>query len=519
MRSPRRVLYERIAQLGDETKRYVDVAAQLRVYDHGPDDKPIPGALLPKVYGGRYDSWQKRYVGKPDKIAEISCHSGQVDLLTFNDAQILRVLALGAKGGGKTDGIVRRAILNALTAPGKAHGIIAPTAKRTLICWKKVLSILEPLGWIKEIQAKDDVIVLVNDAILPFFSAKRHSALLGSPIAGWDLHTAVEDEQQNIDEESLQEVDARGRTNAEYQIFSAASNEANAMFQERIREYKQAEGKRVIHFDCYSNVFTPRAYWEKLKANWPADVWERIMLGLDAPMTGRVYPAFSITENVVPRPRLGKDVTPLIANRRYGERYDYIIGTDFGTLKSASIVLKAYKDPKGDREDRLWWAIDELITVGKTTEWHIEALLERYPLSDELNRPNFVMVSMPHVNANQAGKKERTDYHLARKKGLHIVSAAGKPISRHHRFSMMNTLLLAADGKRRFFIDSDEHARSACPELVKSLYGYMQADVGLKKDERDLSDASDAAGYAVFPWERIRGSQKMEKLGASVGRA
>lgn len=517
MRSPRRVLYERIAQLGDESKRFVDIGAQLRVYERGPDDKPVPGDLLERVYGGRYDTWQKRYIGPPQKIVELSCHPGQVELLTFTDSKILRVLALGAKGGGKTDGIVRRALLNALIAPGKPHGVIAPTSKRMRICWKKVLDIVGPLGWVESVSASDDVIVLVNGATLPFFSAKRQSSALGSPIAGWDLHTAVEDEQQNIDEESLQEVDARGRINPEFQVFSAASNEAIPHFQERVREYKHAEGKRVITFDCYSNAFTPLAYWNKIKANWPADVWERIMLGVDAPMSGRVYPAFSIQDNVAPVPALGREVTQAIAKVRYGEFYDYIIGSDFGTLKSASIVLKAYKDPKGSRDDRLWWAIDELVTIGKTTDWHVDALLERYPMSDELQRPNFVMVSMPHVNANQAGKKERTDYHIVRNKGLNIVSAAGKPISRHHRFSMVNSLLHAADGKRRLFIDCDGHGRSKCPELVKSLYGYMLKDIGLKKNANDLSDAGDGLGYGLFPWERIRGSQNIEKLGANVG--
>ncbi|MHA1574018.1 MAG: hypothetical protein ACTSX8_08485 [Alphaproteobacteria bacterium] len=497
----------------------MDIGAQLRVYDRGPGDKPVPGVLLDRVYGGRYDSWQKRYIGPPEHIVELSCHPGQVELLTFEDSKILRVLALGAKGGGKTDGIVRRAILNALVAPGKPHGIIAPTSKRMRICWKKVLDIIGPLGWVQDIKASDDEILLINGATLVFFAAKRQSAALGSPIAGWDLHTAVEDEQQNIDDESLQEVDARGRINSAYQVFSAASNEAIPVFQERVREYKRSDRKRVITFDCYSNSFTPLAHWEKLKATWPDDVWERIMLGIDAPISGRVYPAFSMQESVIPRPVLGKEVTQDICKIRYGEFYDYIIGSDFGTLKSASVVMKAYKDPKGGREDRIWWAIDELVTIGKTVDWHVNALLERYPMIDELQRPNFVMVSMPHVNASQAGKKERTDYHIVRKKGLHIVSAAGKPITRHHRFSMVNSLLHAADKKRRLFIDSDEHGRSRCPELVKSLYGYMLKDVGLKKDSRDLSDASDAMGYALFPWERIRGMQNVQELGANVGRS
>lgn len=514
MRSPRARYIERIRDIGDASDRFIDIAARLQVYRRGKDGKPEKAELLPQVWGGRWDTRARKYVGRASRISEISCHPGQIDLLTFHEQGIGRVLALGAKGGGKTDAIVRRAILNALEIPGGFHGLVAPTAKRLGIVWNKAVSLLRELGWLKSIRWSEGCVEMLNDSRLLFMSSKRQSADLGSPIAGYDLHSCVEDEQQNIDDESLAEVDARGRVAASFCVFSAATNERIPEFQARVLQYRQAPWAKVLRFTAEENPWYSLDRLNQMKAQWSPDEWRRIMESEDVPHERAVYPQFSISENCRPLPDVFHDITRQITKAKFdpnGSGYDYIIGSDFGVLTTCSTWFRVMRDPSGDR---LWWAVGEVVTKNNTAAHHVEDCKEWGRKNGMmLHDTRLLFVSMPHVNAGQKGQTEQHDFVQVKKAGMRIVQASAAPISRKHRFSMVNAMACAADGKRRLFV-ATKSGKLTCPRGVESFGGLLYGPDGnpnaFGKGEHDLTHFTDTFGYALFPWEQFRGTTSIE---------
>lgn len=511
-RSQRKEIYDKIRQLAQKDQRYLDMAIQLQVYRRDENGTARPAELLGRVYGGRWDAWGHRYIDQPGTIHKIGCHPGQIELLTFSDDSVSRVLVLGAPGGGKTDCVVIRALINALERPGGVHGLIAPTSKRLTILWGKMLRILQPYGWLRETRMMDGTITIANGSKFQFLSAKKQSGDLGSPIAGYDLHSAVEDEQQNLTDEDLREIDARGRVNKNYQVFSTATNERVTEFQKRLNLYKSHPRYRLLRMRGDDNVFTPAEHWEKLKELWPKDEYERKVLGLDISAPDAVYPAFGTDYTIAPEPKIAEDITKeLIADRfpAFAGK-DVIIGADLGTRTSASVVLRAYRNP--GQNDRLWWAVGEITTTAKTADYHAEEI-KKWCVENRIDPNRVLLVGDPH-SAQTDGK---SDYALIRKAGLNLVKAAGTKIRKKHRFNMMNALLRDANGKSRFYIDCDDFRRPACGKLVDSLYGLRYGPDGnpetFGKGTRDLTHWADAASYAVFPWEKVRGQMKVEFAG------
>lgn len=504
MRSPRRAYYERIRSLLD--RQTVDLAAKVRVYRRGPDGKAEPDYWLPKIYGGRFDPLVGEYVSTAEDIKEIRIHPGQLALVESISGPWERVLAVGAKGGGKTMGACVVAALMCAERPCGIGGVVAPTHDRLLIVWRKFLDLVTPLGWVEGVRPGDMEVVLKNRAIVQFVSAKRQSSSLGSPIAGRDWQWAVEEEQQNIDDDSLREVDARGRIASDYRVFSTATNEPLQEFQLRLQEYRSQPKVRIVQFgDGTTNVFTPLEHWERLKRRWSKSDWEREIEGKDVPIDGRVYPMFSQVESVKPRPQVpGLDITEQVTVKKLGRPYKYVVGIDFGSLVTASVILKAYLEPA--TRETLWWAIDEIVSIDKGTDWHGQALLERYKAED------FIAVGDPHVSLNS----DKSDYTILRRMGINVMRANHTKIPLKHRISMVNAMFCAADGKRRLFLDTDERGKPVCRKMAESAYMLTYSASGKpdakKKSLQDLTHYMDDVGYALFPFEKFRGTDKIEMV-------
>ena len=517
MRSPRKLYIERIRELCSEEDRFIDMGAVVRVYRRGVNGKAEPGDVLPWGYGGIYDRLIGQYVEASKSPVEFKVHAGQAKFLeTFDDPTCLRVLGLGAPGGGKTEGIVTVATLLCLWRPNGIGGMVAPTRDRLKILWNKFIKLVGPLGWIKPgdegIRKGDLEIHLRNGTILQFVAAKKQSSATGSPIAGRDWHWAVEDEQQHIDEDALFEVDARGRIadGGLYRVFSSATNEGLVGFQMRVREYEDAPHKKVIRFTGPENVFTSLKYWEDLKAKTPPDEWRRKVECVDVPQEGRVYGGFTFDEQhsagssfkaLPTQPHIGSlDITNRITLEKYQKPYDYIVGVDFGSLTTASVVLKAYQG-RGQNE-REWFAIHEIVTEDKTTDFHAKALLEYF----RGDPGAFICIADPH----EYKEVDRSDYTLFKKANINVVRASGGKIPQKHRHSVVNTLLLAADGRRRLFI-----AKGApVPRLIAGL-GHLMYDVmgNVQRPRQDrhhlgsdMSNTPDAMSFGLFPFEKHRGT-------------
>ena len=124
------------------------------------------------------------------------------------------------------------------------------------------------------------------------------------------------------------------------------------------------------------------------------------------------------------------------------------------------------------------------------------------------------MIGDPHVNKPETDKSDYTQF---RKAGFMTIKAASGNIDIKARFSMMNTLLCAADGERRLFVALDDHGFPLCPKMIESLKSYLWEQVG-KKFAGDLSHYTDNVGYGLHPFEKLKGESAITVIRPSQQR-
>jgi len=506
----RTVIVQTIRDLLRTDDRFIDIAARLRVWDRGPSG-PVPGEVLPRVYGGRYDSLLRKLVpvvpGTPPlHIVELSCHRGQLELLEHDGGGgVRRVLALGPPGGGKSYAAVTKAIL--LGLPGnRTIGLVAPTNDRRRTVWDYLCKIGEEHGWIAPGGVKDSKkeIRFVNNTVFQVVSGMRQSSKRGVTVQGRNWDAAVIDESQNVEPYVHTEIAFRGRLNPGFCVFETATNDPIPEFRQRVQQYHREPGwAKVLKYSTQSPWVYSGFYDEQRNGMTDRDYRERILLE-EMPSETRTYYEYNPKVHVKRRLNIG-DITAKTVADKYPRRRstEYVIAQDFGYATNTSIILKAYLS--ADQREREWWAVDEVITRSTTAEQHAHALIKRGYTS-----VNSVVIGDPHHNQFSVDTPVHiSDYRQFTRAGLEIHPASEHRISRKHRVAMMNTLLRDAHGVMRLFIATDTNGRPACPELARSLE-FSENDPdgkpeGGRKDRDDISHASAAVGYGVYKWERIRG--------------
>lgn len=510
MRSPRKLLIEEIRALaGQDGSRNIDMAVQLRVWRAGPDGRPRPGELLPRVYGGRYDTFFRRYVEPTPadlNITEISAHPGQLPLLLFDEPGVMDCLALGAPRGGKTYAIIRRALLSSLIWPNCTGGLVAPTSDRRSILWNETIALLSPLGWIESLSSARHEIRLRNGACWQFVAAKLASKAIGSPIQGRTWDWAVCDERQNVEAESFREVLLRGaHRGRDYHVFSSATNQSIPAFQVELERYRTHAGKKLLTFRGIDNPYIPVETWAQQRETMSERDYRQIIEAQILPPEGQIYHAFDYSQNLRPVPAIGDSTAETTFDKLDQRGYRLIVGQDFGTRVNASIVLKSF----GSGKDRVWFAVDEFISEDSTSREHAARLTSYLQKHYNAQPSDVLVIGDPHGDKLEVDKSDYTQFRQA---GFKTVKASvdGKRIELKHRFSMTNALLCDTNGTRRLFIATDAHGRPKCEKLVESFRNYRFTENGkpeqFGKDARDLSHPTDGLGYALYRYERIRGA-------------
>jgi hypothetical protein len=516
LRSPRKLLQERVRALSvSAAERYIDIAAQARVYRRDAAGLPVAGELLPRVFGGKFDRLIGRYVGPPDVIAEVKIHSGQVDLVNAIGSDSRHVLGIGPQGGGKTEGNVSVAVLLSAWRCHAIGGMVAPVDGGRQILWDKFINRVESLGWIDgKPSPKRGEIKLRNGTTLQFRSTKRQSKGSKSPIAGLDWHWVVPDEEAYMDDDELREIEARGRINKRYQIFSSATNEPIHAFQMRLLKYQGDPRTLVVRYSGPDNCFTPIEHWEALRQRFSPEDYDRYVNCKDVPREGRVYPAFDYRENTRPLPPRNEDLTSRICAEKWQVPYEYVIGWDPGVMCSASVVMKAYAGLGAG--ERNWFVLDEILTRDATTEYHardVAAWLGKRGIA----RESVIVVGDPHENKDT----DRSDYLQMQASGFAVKrSNGGVQIERKHRLAMTNALLKDANNRRRLYLAASQLGPPQATKTAECLGHLMYTRQG-EIDKRhgtyqDLSHPGDAMGYALFPFEKFRGGFKVGKADPSI---
>lgn len=512
MRSPRKAYQERIRRLSvEEADRFVDVACQFRVYRRGPDGNAVACEWLPQIFGGKYDRLSKQYVGPParENVRELKIHSGQLATVGAIGSDVRNVVALGAQGGGKTEGLM--AVATALSAM-RCNGlglVTAPIADQTKKPWEKFLARVAAFGWVEGEPSKGEgQIRLKNGTVVTFRGVARQSNDSTTPIAGLDAHWVCADEQSYYADAQMREVHARLRIARHAQVFSSATNEPIHEFQQRLLRYEADPHSLIVRYPGTDNCFTPIEHWEAMKAEMSPDDYDRYINCKDVPIAGRVYPTFQYKENKRPLPATG-DVTARITQDRYGAPYDFIVGLDPGSMTTASVILKAFA--AGGPDERNWFAIDEVTTRDATTEFHARDL-KKWFMSRGIDISRVLVLADPHENK----EADRSDLIQMRAAGFATKpSNGGDVIERKHRISMVNALLLDATGRRRLFLCPSANG-ALQPEKLSMSLGQLRylnnGEIDFRhKNKWNQAHWSDALGYGLFPFERMRGS------GSSLG--
>jgi hypothetical protein len=482
----------------------VDCAARVQLWTREGDSPPHPTTSLGRVYGGRYDTIDRRFVDEPlGAVSLISAHRGQVALVEAAlEGTHRHVMALGAPGGGKTYGAVVAAYLLAMRSPNLAGGIVAPTGNGVTRVWDAFVRLAKSFGTFVDANIKDHWVLLVNGCLVQFVGAKAADEQTGTPIQGWTWEWCVVDESQSISQNAMNEVEYRGRTAGDrYRIIETATNSFHPEFRARVEAYKAApEDHLILRYAGEENVWVPLSHWKKIRgSNISEREYRAKVLCEDVPPEHVLYPSFGYAQNILQLPPW-QDITERVVSDLAGfSGRRYVIGQDFGVLRTVSIVLRCLRNPKNGR--RTWWAVHELTSFeGTHTGEHAAQLARIY-------EPGICLVVGDPHSRSQGDHADRADYTEFTLAGFSIVPAVARgQISIRSRLSMVNGLLKNAAGESRLFIAADDHGKPCCPLLAQSLLAQEVPESGrfsdTRKDYRDLSHWPDAIGYGLWLFEQ-----------------
>lgn len=530
-------------------RRFIPMWASLHVYVKNPlvhertelppepandeawfEDPPpaIPGPVLPELYGGLWDSLHEEWVNDaqpegPEDISVFPCFAAQVPLITYRQAQIMRVMMLGGPGSGKTRTLSLGCLLHGSgVLRRRSHltwGMVGATNERVRDVVLKDFNDILPESWIEDhnANAKGGAYTrLHTGSRFEFVSAQAPSKRSGTKIQGRSWNGAGVDETQNVHDRAQMDIDERGRREGRrYFVMETATNFGLGHFEARKERYKSSKYHDVQRLNPLENPFIDPGYWERFKSWYSDHDWRQRVMAEDVPPEQLVYASFKYGENIRPAPRGAElDVTRALTAKRFndpsGRGWPWVVGTDFGTLCTVSIWLKAFRNPQFGDVD--WWAFRE-----DTSGSHTHAGQHARKLVNFQHPSEFIVVGDPGINTKDVDK---SDYELMRREGITIRPAHHEPIRVKHRVSMKNALLCDAHGRRRFFIDCDNNRAPKCPKLVQSYLTQAYDDRGnpenVRKDYSDPTHWPAATAFGLYPFEQIRGQTTFDLITGGI---
>jgi len=511
----RRRIRRELASLIDRDAPEVDMAARFVPVRRGEGFR-VGGVMVEQAgeelfEGGRLDTLRRRWLSRDvDDVAEFFFAESQSVPMTFGDpaSPIRRLVVVGSMGAGKTEILARWLVRMAFRFRNAAIGVVAPTHARLKILWRKLSRLLKQ-SWVSDIRVADAEIHLVNGVRFEFVSAKEQSKQTGSPIAGRDWVAAGIDEEQDVAQESLDELEMRGRDAPDgfFPVLSTCTLKDTVEWRERKDRYESQEGCQIYRMTLEANPFVDPEYIAGLARSLSPRAYRMRVLALDAKPERAVFPEFDRERHLRPRPLVGaRDITSEITGA------SILIGHDPGVVRDVSILLKLYEVP-GESEPT-WWVIDELTTDRTTSERHAaqlrQRLRERWRVmtDDDRSLGDATVICDPYGESDT--RPDQSAYMQFERLGFNIYSASGakrKPIPRKARYELGSRLLCDYADSTRCYIDNTEGP--AAPKLLAALEMAEYDTAGRfgqdkSRKSTDLSDWTDAWLFGLWRFEKER---------------
>ncbi len=435
-----------------------------------------------------------------------------------------KALVYGAFGSGKTRMVSMAAVILALSLCEQGYtearhlrgGATAPTQERRDIIISGLEEVCRPEWFIFRSKKCNWSFPALN-VTLEVRAAKAQSNTTGNPIQGQNWAFAVMDEvQDQVD--AYPHVLARGRSapGGRYPVIGSATAKDSMAW----REFRDGLSKDwlIERLTGPSNAFVWPSFWDELRRNLSARDAKRMVDALDVGPERAIYPAWVREENLRPIPRVGaKDWTAHILNGA-GPNHVMLAGHDPGVLRNVTTLSRAFLVGKRHQVD--WFTVAEFFTEQTTTEQHAEEFrswLQRvhgvqYPGHGE---ESILIRVDPWTKTDTGTHKSVHDQFSAL--GFKVLSAAytekGEGRGRvplRASVEMMNRLMCAADGTRRYFIAQGDDGKPLAPETMRSIElsewdPYGMHEVSRKDDKRkDPTDFTSTLRYKFWAYERFR---------------
>jgi hypothetical protein len=503
--------------------RYVDFGIKLHVVRGDSRGRAVIPGMAPVVsvetrtFGGMLDTRTLQVVGDSERPAVWYASEAQLPLLLHDSTMPPKLLVFGAMGAGKTRTLAPWLVLRALefTGTGIELGGTAPTTER-LGMLTEALTAIMPADWY-QYRAHQRLFMLRNGTRIRLIATTPRSAALGSPVQGWNWGASASDEIQDSLVANA-DIEARGRRAPDgvYRRFCTATAKDSPEWRTFRDKLQSSVNWGIERLEGRSNAFVFPAFWDSLKEEYDERTYQRLVLAMDVGPERATYPTFSREHNVRPVPQVGsKDIT----SKRVGA--GGLLGHDPGRLQDVSLLLKCYRVREGRKDVEHWYVVDEWTTPQSTTEehaLHVKAELQdkwelQWPEPDE---PKVIVRCDPYGDSDQ--RTDRSVYTTWKHAGFKILSAAYTPkglgkgrVPKEAGIEMVNRLFCNAAGKRRLFIACDDKRKPCAPKLVEALEMSERDEHGKAetqaKNKLDLSHWAAALRYALWPYEKMRGSQ------------
>lgn len=454
----------------DEKRRYVDLAVRLRVLD----EDGAPGPQKSRTLGGRWDTWELRWVTPQPadlEVTEWTIQVQQLALLELPD-DVLFVALFSGRQAGKTYAAVLDLVLDVIRSPGRDFAIISLDFKASRDPEKTFNSLLSPSWGVKPVKS-DRAYLWPHGARVVFRSEEAIESVRGP-----SLKRILMDEAAYMAHASFVTAVGCGGASAGFRLALATTPKRD---QRWIRDVDSTWGNkpdgtpkdpecRIIRLDSERNPRRNKKLLAKLKQQLPPDLYAQEFKGLLVPPQHAVYYLFKRERHekdlrlAIPR---WTDYTRAFTEREFKVACDLVAGWDFGI--EAVVLGKIFRRRLEfhDEFGRLRYAfVEALQVVGEavsdrtTTEQHAYEVREKWGTSIAI----FTDATGAHENADGKGASS-PKIRILDGLGFKYVRPVGSVNPRvENRIVGVNRLLLNAEEETRLWIEP-----GVAPMLVEAL--------------------------------------------------